>query len=241
MTQSDLSQMTVAQLKQLCRDRNLTGYSRLRKAELIEFLQQLQPGNFARCQNSAVPGEDDFSQSQTPDVASPAGAAGESKTPDVACRELRASATSGVDSDIDAASITAPAGAVRGGATYYSDRDRRPVNSSGDRCQTTTAARSPYPNSSGGQSVLDASKSKLACSIFYRHRGWGLQEIPTGPTPYQSAIKIEFNPNSSGIAGQFNQNGLLMRRSSPRNHRIHKRKPLFIGVARSPPPPRDRS
>jgi len=36
----DLTQLKVSELKDIARDRNLTGWSRLKKADLIEFLQQ---------------------------------------------------------------------------------------------------------------------------------------------------------------------------------------------------------
>ena len=40
--EDDLTLKTVAELRQVCKDMNLSGYSKLRKAELIEFIQEAQ-------------------------------------------------------------------------------------------------------------------------------------------------------------------------------------------------------
>ena len=94
MTQSDLNDMTVAQLKELARSHNLSGYSRLRKAELICFIQQQLEENF----DSGVEerAADEQPAHQPLDVAHPQFAAGESETPDVGGEGERVPVTSGV-------------------------------------------------------------------------------------------------------------------------------------------------
>ncbi|MEM7348057.1 MAG: hypothetical protein AAF485_27825 [Chloroflexota bacterium] len=93
----DLSGLTVRQLRDFCKERKITGYSKCpRKADLLAFIRE----RIADCvgDRNCEAGDDapQTTDVESLDVAEPARATAETETPDVAIDELVASTTSGV-------------------------------------------------------------------------------------------------------------------------------------------------
>ena len=93
----DLGGLTVRQLRDFCKERKITGYSKCpRKADLLAFIRERIAENKSDRPSEVGGDAPQITEGQCPDVVSGKVAAGQTETPDVAIDELVASTTSGV-------------------------------------------------------------------------------------------------------------------------------------------------
>ena len=97
----ELGGMTVRQLRDFCKERKITGYSKYpRKADLLAFIRESIAENDGDRPSEAGGDAPQITEGQCPDVVSGKVATGETETPDVAIDELVASTTSGVSEQL---------------------------------------------------------------------------------------------------------------------------------------------
>ncbi|NER36211.1 MAG: hypothetical protein F6J93_19875 [Oscillatoria sp. SIO1A7] len=92
----DLGGLTVRQLREFCKERKITGYSKCpRKADLLAFIREWIAENDGEIPSEVGGEAPQATEGQSPDVVSGNCAAGKPKTPDVAQQDLELSTTSG--------------------------------------------------------------------------------------------------------------------------------------------------
>jgi len=237
MAHQDLCEMTVEQLKALCRSRNLSGYSRLRKAELVEFLQQRLGEELGNAPEEAAAGNEEAAAGETPDIADENLAAANDKTPDVESALPLAPSAPDMGKDVALSSSLHFLEHGLSSSLIICDRSsallsagvQQPRMAIGSGVLPPNLSQRPAPSGTGGSELaIRAQKPQFLAPN---------QRIKNESHGYQDCIKSLLNPHSNSIALRLKQNlpNFQGRLESNQPWNMPKARPASVSRERSPP------